>query len=251
MENVKKNIIKEALGLDVLFNLKKDEKSAIKFLHKKYENVEYNFLLRLNELIDFLEDMGFNYTTSMKLATLYKNNRDQLFKNFHEKYYNTSESEIIYNALEKFSYYKNNEEELTQLLRKRFKNSKLAKKYGYDSFYIAPWATSNQISFYMTYTKPGSGWRNTWKIIMNYNYKSLEDKVGFIDKIPFIVSIRDIEGDFPVPELEGSTDNVEIPITFDIDELNRNDIYDIILGKENSLFNDFDERMGEIMSIGN
>lgn len=250
MKNSKK-IINEALGLDVLYNLKKDEKSALKFLHKKYKDVEYTFQLRTNELVDFVEDMGFNFTTSMKLATLYKNNRDQLFKEFHEKYYNISESEIVYNALEKFSYYKNNEDELTDLMRKRFKDSNLAKQFGYDRFYIAPWSHSNEISFYITYTKPDSGWRNTWKTIMSYNYRSLEDKVGSIDKIPFIVSMRGIEGDFPVPELEGSTDKIEIPITFDLDELNRNDIYNIILGKENSLFNDFDERMSEIMSIDN
>lgn len=250
MKNSKK-IIKEALGLDVLFNLKKDEKSAIKFLHKRYKDIEYNFQLRINDLVDFLEDMGFNFTTSMKLATIYKNNREQLFRDYHEKYYNITETEIIYNSLEKFIGEKGNDEEITNLSRQRFKESELANKFGYDSFYIAVWVHSNQISFYITYTKPDSGWKQTWKCIMTYNFRGLEDKVGSIDKIPFIVNIRDIDGDFPIPELEGSNDKIEIPITFDIDELNKNDIYNIVLGKDNSLFKDFDERMVEIMSIDN
>jgi len=250
MKNSKK-IIKEALGLDVLFNLKKDEKSAIRFLHRKYSDVKYNFELRNNELIDFLEDMGFNFTTSMKLTNLYKNNREQLFKDYHEKYYSTSETEIIFNALEKFIGYKSNADELTDLVRERLRNSMLAKKFGFDSFYFASWTHSGQFSIYVTYTPPNSGWKHLWKCVMTYDFSELDDKSGKIDKIPFVVSIRGIEGDFPIPELEGSKDKIEIPITFDLDELNKNDIYNIVLGDKNSLVNDFDERMYEIMSINN
>lgn len=247
MKNPKK-IITEALGLDFLFDLKKDEKVALKFLHKRYLDVKYNFELKTNELVDYLEDMGFNFTTSMKLATLYKNNREQLFKDYHEKYYSTTEAEILHNGLNKFIGSKSNEDEVKNKLNERFESSKLAKEFGYDNFYLNCWPFEDAFSFYISYHSPQS--INRWKTVMTYHYKDLEKMSGNIDKIPFIVEIRKIEGNFPMPELEGSKDKIEIPITFDIDELNKKDIYNIAFGKENSLFSDFDDRLMEIISIG-
>ena len=81
-----KNLISEALVLDNAFNLPNDQKTALKFLHKKYKDVKYEFELRMNDLIDDVENLGFTFTTSMKLAKLYKTQRDYLFKEYDEKY---------------------------------------------------------------------------------------------------------------------------------------------------------------------
>lgn len=244
-----KKLIREALGLDTLFNLNKDEKVALKFLHKKYEKIEYTFQIRIEEMLNYLEEMGFNFTTSMKLASLYKNNRDKLFKQYHEKYYDIYESQIIYAALSKFMSSDRDASESEKILKEKFKNSILPKKFGENVFYVALWAHPDEISFYITHGNTGS---DRWKCIMTYSYKNLENKVGDIKSIPFDVKIRDIEGSsFPIPELEGSTDRIEIPITFNIEDLSKNDIYEIVFGDKNSLYTDFIERMLQIMSIDN
>lgn len=243
--NIKK-LIRETLGLDLFYNLGKDEKVALKFLHKKYSNEKYDFSLNVNEMIDLVEDMGFNFTTSMKLANLYKNHRDRLFKDFHEKYYDLDESKIVYNALQRYIGENVKDNELDKLLKNRFNSSMLSKKYDPTDFYVANWNYSDLAGFYIKYQ---TTFTNRWKCIVDYNFSDLKEKSGELKSIPFKVSIRSIEGEsFPMPELEGVSEIIEIPITFDIENMTKKDIYDIYLGETNSLFTDFDKRMMEIMS---
>jgi hypothetical protein len=56
----------------------------------------------MNELIDDIENLGFTFTTSMKLAKLYKTQRDYLFKEYDEKYLFSSNSEILSEAFKKY-----------------------------------------------------------------------------------------------------------------------------------------------------
>jgi hypothetical protein len=242
--NIKK-LIRETLGLDLFYNLGKDEKVALKFLHKKYSNEKYDFSLNVNEMIDLVEDMGFNFTTSMKLANLYKNHRDRLFKDFHEKYYDLDESKIVYNALQRYIGGNAKETEINSLVTNRFKSSMLSKKYDPIDFFIWNWNHSGLAGFYLTYS---NSINNRWKCIVKYDFSNLLKMSGELKSIPFEVTIESIEGNFPMPELEGVSEMIEIPITFDIENMTKKDIYDIYLGENNSLFADFDKRIMEIMS---
>ena len=67
---------------------------------------------------------------------------------------------------------------------------------------------------------------------MTYNYSELVNMSGDIKQIPFIIKLRDIEYDFPMPELEGSKDKINIPINFDIENIEKNDIYEIIFSMD-------------------
>jgi hypothetical protein len=246
-----KKLIREALGLELFFNLNKEEKFALNFLHKRYKDINYDFQLITNDMVNELEDLGFNFTTSIKLASLYKNNRDKLFKDYHEKYYELNESKIVHAALTKYLGQQSDETKLRSMFTERFKTSSLAKKFGDENFFLSFWSSSysDDVSFYVLYSTLTSN--NKWKCIVKYDFTDLSKKSGDINSIPFTVTIKGIEHDFPIPELEGSTDTIEIPINFNVENITRNDVYEIVFGEKNSLVSDLDERLIEIMSINN
>jgi len=70
-----------------------------------------------------------------------------------------------------------------------------------------------------------------------------------INTIPLKVTIKNIEGNFPVPELEGSSDMINIPIDFDVEEMTKKDVHKILLGDKNSITSDLEERLSQIMSF--
>ena len=257
-----KNLISEALVLDSAFNLPNDQKTALKFLHKKYKDVKYEFELRMNDLIDDIENLGFTFTVSMKLAKLYKTQRDYLFKEYDEKYLFSSNSEILAEAFKKYIF-NGPEDELSRITKIRIKKSKLSKLYGEDSFYTAFWGSSygSTITFYLIYEpkhdKDGNyisyseSNKIKWKALFSYNLSDLTELEGTITSIPVTATIRDIEHNFPIPELNGSRDVFTLPVKLDVEEIDRKYVLELVFGKKNSIFNHFENLLEEILKINN
>jgi hypothetical protein len=79
-------------------------------------------------------------------------------------------------------------------------------------------------------------WKAIFKVDFNDLKNLVESGVEDIDYIPFKVTISDIEYNFPIPELNNSTDEIKIPIDFDVNNLNKNQCIEIIFGEKNSIF---------------
>ncbi len=240
-------IITETIVLDTLSKLTNAEKTALKYLHRKYGKESS---LDINEMVDVLEDLGFNFTNSMKLSTFYKNNREYLFKDVDEEYESTHESEIVYQAIEKFVN-RVGSGTMEDYIRGRLNISELSKKYGRNSFWISFWQGTDNFSFYLSYYTPESGHKPKWNIVIEYRYDKMLTNKDKIKSVPFDMLVYKVDGDFPIPELKGSKDTVEIPVNFDINEMTKEDIYFLLFDVENSLFSDFEDRILEIMEINN
>lgn len=257
-----KNLISEALVLDTAFNLPNDQKTALKFLHKKYKDVKYDFELGMNQLIDDVETLGFSFTTSMKLAKLYKTQRDYIFKEYDEKYLFSSNSEILAEAFRKYIL-SGPEDELTRITRIRLKKSKLSKLYGEDSFYSSIWTSAwgSTISFYLIYEprndKDGNyltyseSSKIKWKAVFRYDLSKLSELEGTIKSIPVTASIGDFEYNFPMPELNNSKDVFSLPVKLDVEEIDKKYILELVFGKKNSIFNHFENLVEEILKANN
>jgi hypothetical protein len=93
--------LNESIVLDSITDLTNEEKLALIFLHNKFKNVKYDFELNINKLIDLVEDdLGLSFTTSLKVAKLYKTKRDFLFQELVKDKENNTE--IIYEFLKKY-----------------------------------------------------------------------------------------------------------------------------------------------------
>lgn len=246
---MKKKIIREALGLDLFFNLKKDERAALKILHKKYAGQGGIYSRDIDEMMEILEDLGFNITHSLKIANLYKKNREYLFKDYHEKYLDTSESDIMYKLFDKLSIGTelSNNQKINLKLKEALNSSGLPEK-NIENLSLALWGLTNTFMFYIGYSDSKKIFSQKWKCLIDYNFKNLQTLNSDLKSIPFDVRISDIEGEFPIPELQGSTDTIEIPITFDFENITKNDLYDIILNNKESLLSDVIDRIKEIIS---
>ena len=243
---IMRRIITETIVLDTLSKLNNTEKTALKYLHRKYSD---KGSLDINEMIDSLEDLGFNFTNSMKLSTFYQKNREYLFKDVEEEFDSTRESEILYRAIQKFVN-KVSPSVIEDYAKGRIKVSELTKKYGRESFSVSVWQGFTSFSFYLSYYTENQ-FKAKWNIIIDYKYDKMLTNKGKITSIPFDMSVYKIDGDFPIPELLGSKDTVEIPVNFDINEMTKEDIYFLLFDIENSLFSDFEDRIMEIMEVNN
>lgn len=246
-----KKLLTEALIIDK-FGLTKEEKYAIQYLHQKFGNTS-SWALSFNKMVDMLEDvLGFSFTVSAKLAKIYINYRDFIFKEINEKYFSMDETEIIYEFLSKYLSSDRYENEFKKKFEDVIKKSHLADLYGDDSFYTSIFTNtySNSIIFYVVFepTKIGDvsltalESRNLkWKAMFQVDFRKLESMVkqkqNIGKEIPFNLTIRDIEYNFPIPELEGSTDEFTIPFDLDIDNLNFNDIQKLVFDQKNSIVN--------------
>ncbi len=243
MKNYRK-LIKEVLVLDTLSNLSKEQKLGIKFLHREYGNVNYEHDLNVDKMTDDLEEMlGFDYKSSRMLANFYKKNRTYLFKDMDEEYLDTVESDLLYGALKK--YLTNvSKSDLEEYINEGIKKSKLndisnlyvGVSYFLDTLTIIVFNEKTMFS------------NKTQRCIFNYNLEKLKDMEGKVTHIPFILTIKGIENDFIPTYLENTKYEVNLPINFEIKNINKKNILDLILGKENSIISDFVDRMYDILS---
>ena len=242
--------ILEALVIDTISNISEEDKKLLNLLHKLYSK-KSSWMLDVNEIVNFIEEIGFSYTKSLKLTTYYIKNRDLLFTEYSDISGSIHTSKILYKFLEKYLA----DDKINKwgdLVKEKVDNSEEFKKYG-DKVEISTtlWQHyGDQISFfifnYIDYQNPLN-----WSCLITYSFKDLEKMDTDVDRIPLKVSIKNIEGNFPVPELEGSFDMIDIPIDFDVEDISKKDIHKILLGDKNSITSDLEERLAEILSFSN
>lgn len=240
--------ILEALVIDTISNISREDKSLLNLLHKLYGG-KSSWMLDVNEIIDFMEEMGYSYTKSLKMVTYYKKNRDLLFTEYSDVDGGVNTSKILYNFLSKYLA-DDRINKWGDRVKQKVDNSEEFKKYG-DKVKISTtlWQHyGDQIGFfvfnYIDYQNPLN-----WSCLITYSFKDLEKMDMDVDTIPLKVGIKNIEGNFPVPELEESFDMINIPIDFDVEEMDRKDAEKILLGDKNSITSDLEERLGQIMSF--
>jgi hypothetical protein len=240
--------ILEALVIDTISNISREDKSLLNLLHKLYGG-KSSWMLDVNEIIDFMEEMGYSYTKSLKMVTYYKKNRDLLFTEYSDIDSDVHRSKILYNFLGKYLA-DDKFNKWGDRVKEKVDNSEEFKKYG-DKGKISTtlWQHyGDQIGFfifnYINYQSPLN-----WSCLITYSFKDLEKMDMDVDTIPLKVGIKNIEGNFPVPELEGSFDMINIPIDFDVEEMGRKDVEKILLGDNNSITSDLVERLDQIMSF--
>jgi len=254
--------LNETTVLDTLTNLSKLEKSALKVLHSRFKDVKYEFQIPMNELIDILEDdLDFNFTSSLKIAKIYRTKRDFLFKDIDLEEENSIE--IILHLLNKFLSVKYMTE-IEELIKRKVVDGNLTKQYGKENFFFSPYIgpTNKKIELYVDFDPYNFKGRQLnreekkskqWSARFGFDYLGLEEMykngVKDIDYIPFNLKIFDIKGNFPLPDLENHTEIVKIPINFDINNPTKNDLLDIIIGDNNSLLSHLEDIILKIVGL--
>lgn len=240
--------ILETLVIDTISNISEEDKKVLIMLHKLYGK-KSSWMLDINEIVNFIEEIGFSYTKSLKLATYYKKNRDLLFTEYSNIGGDVYTSKILYKFLEKYL----GDDKVTKwatMTKEKIDNSEEFKKYeGKVNISSTLWQHYNdQVSFFI-FNYKGYDSPLNWSCMISYSFKDLENMDKDINTIPLKVTIKNIEGNFPVPELEGSSDMINIPIDFDIEEMSKKDVHKILLGDKNSITSNLEERLSQIMSF--
>lgn len=258
----KNTFLNETTVLDTLTNLSKLEKSALKVLHSRFKHVKYEFDMPMNKLIDILEDdLDFNFTTSLKIAKIYRTKRDFLFKDIDLEEENSIE--IILHLLNKFISLKYMVE-IEELIKKKIVDGNITKQYGKENFFFSPYIGSvdKKIELYVDFEPYNFKGRQLnreemkskqWAARFGFDYLGLEEMfnkgVKEIDYIPFNLNIHGIKGNFPLPDLENHTEVVKIPINFDINNPTKNDLLDVIIGDNNSLLSHLEDIVLKILGL--